>query len=64
MVTGKKAVKLGTKENYNVFFEMRFDLTFSEVSKKKAKPHVILVPISSTYRYAYTFGLSRSWSTT
>ena len=57
-----KAGKSGTKEKYDSIRDERTGSSCSEV--KKAKPHVRLVPISSTDRSACTLGLSRSSSTT
>ena len=62
MATGKKCREPGIKENHNS--RTRREALEVKFLKKQAKPHAILVPIGSTDRSAYTFGLSRSWSTT
>ena len=63
MATGKKCREPETKETYNPSTRGG-KRPRSEVLKKQAKPHAILVPIGSTDRSACTSGLSRSWSTT
>ena len=62
MATGGKPESRGLKRTTTHTREER-GLFISEV-KKQAKPHVRLVPISSTDRSACTLGLSRSSSTT
>ena len=60
MATGRKdrsGTSPGTKENRNPHQDSRGEV-------KQAKPHVWLVPVSSTARAAYTPGLSRSSSST